>query len=480
MPDDFVTMDATAQADLVRSGQASPRELVDAAIARVEKLNPQLNAVIRPRYDKARAEADAPDLPDGPLKGVPFLLKDLFCANAGDELHMGCKALKAARYTAAHDTYLAAKFRAAGLITIGQTNTPEFGFADTTEPEAYGPSRNPWNPAHSTGGSSGGSAAAVAARMVAVAHANDGGGSIRIPASACGLVGLKPSRGRLSLGPDYGEAWAGFIAEGVVTRSVRDAATVLDATAGAMPGDPYAAPACAGTFADAVRRAPERLRIGLMTGLPGGAGSAHPECVAAAENAGRLLESLGHAVEVAHPAALDEDWGTRFSTIVLAHAARTAEDVATAVGREVGPDDFERYTWHLMDAGRAVTLTDYIATREWVERWERRVAQWWADGFDLLLTPTLSTPPPRLGYLCSAAAEPAEIWQRVLALIPYTPVGNATGQPGISLPLHWIADGLPVGVHLMPAYGREDLLLSVAAQLEEARPWADKRPAVCA
>lgn len=480
MSDDLAHMDATAQAELVRNGKASPRELVDAAIDRVEKLNPQLNAMIRSRYEKARVEADSPDLPDGPLKGVPFLLKDLFCVNAGDELHMGCKALKQAHYTAPADTYLAAKFRAAGLITIGQTNTPEFGFADTTEPEAYGPSRNPWNTAHSTGGSSGGSGAAVASRMVPTAHANDGGGSIRIPASACGLVGLKPSRGRLSLGPDYGEAWAGFIAEGVVTLSVRDSATMLDATAADMPGDPYTAPACEGTFVDAVGRVPGKLRIGLMTGLPGGTGAVHPECAVAAKNAGRLLESLGHSVEEAHPAALDEEWGSRFSTVVLAHAARTAEDVATAVGREVGPDDFERYTWHLMNRGRSIKLTEYIATREWLERWQRRVAQWWAGGFDLLLTSTLSTPPPRLGYLCSAAAEPDEVWKRVIELIPYTPVGNVTGQPGITLPLHWTADGLPVGVHLMPAYGREDLLLNVAAQLEEAQPWIDKLPPVCA
>ena len=200
MADDLAKMDATAQAELVRSGAVSPRELVDAAIERVEKFNPQLNAVIRPRYEKARAEADSASLPDGPLKGVPFLLKDLFCVHEGDEIHSGCKALKAANYTAPHSTYLADKFRASGLVTVGQTNTPEFGFATTTEPEAYGPSRNPWNTNHSTGGSSGGSAAAVAARLVPVAHANDGGGSIRIPASACGLVGLKPSRGRLSLG----------------------------------------------------------------------------------------------------------------------------------------------------------------------------------------------------------------------------------------------------------------------------------------
>ncbi len=480
MADDLTKMDATAQAELVRSGAVSPRELVDAAIERVEKLNPQLNAVIRPRYEKARAEADSASLPDGPLKGVPFLLKDLFCVHAGDEIHSGCKGLKEAQYTAPHSTYLAEKFRAAGLITIGQTNTPEFGFATTTEPEAYGPTRNPWNTNHSTGGSSGGSAAAVASRIVPVAHANDGGGSIRIPASACGLVGLKPSRGRLSLGPDYGEAWAGCIAEGVVSLSVRDAATVLDATAGSMPGDPYTAPACEGSFAEAAQREPGSLRIGLMTKRPGNQDALHSESIAAAENTAKLLESLGHRVEVAYPEALDEQWGAPFGTIVLAHSARTAEDVADALGREVGPGDFERYTWDLMNRGRSIGVTEYIAALEWLERWERRLAVWWADGFDLLLTSTLSSPAPPLGQLCSAAADPDEVYRRVIDLIPYTPVANVTGQPGISLPLHWSEDGLPVGVHLMPAYGREDVLLSVAAQLEQAQPWIDKLPPVCA
>ena len=480
MTNDLAKMDATAQAELVRTGEASPRELVDAAIERVEKLNPQLNAVIRPRYEKARAEADSPHLPDGPLKGVPFLLKDLFCVYAGDEIHSGCKALKEAHYTAQVDTYLAMKFREAGLITIGQTNTPEFGLATTTEPEAYGSTCNPWNTNHSTGGSSGGSAAAVAARMVPVAHANDGGGSIRIPASECGLVGLKPSRGRLSLGPNYGEGWAGCVAEGVVSLSVRDSATILDATAGSMPGDPYTAPACEGSFSDAARRDPGKLNIGLMTKRPGNQDPLHPECVVAAENTGKLLASLGHHVDIAYPEALDEKWGAPFGTVVLAHSARTAEDVADAVGREVGPDDFERYTWHLMNRGRSIKVTEYIACLEWLERWQRRMAVWWANGFDLLLTSTLGAPPPPLGQLCSAAADPDEVYRRVLDLVPYTPAGNVTGQPGISLPLHWSDAGLPVGVHLMSAYGREDVLLSVAAQLEQAQPWIDKLPAVCA
>ena len=247
-----------------------------------------------------------------------------------------------------------------------------------------------------------------------------------------------------------------------------------------MPGDPYTAPACEGSFAEAARREPGSLRIGLMTKRPGNQDALHPESIAAAENTAKLLESLGHRVETAYPEALDEQWGAPFGTIVLAHSARTAEDVADALGREVGPGDFERYTWDLMNRGRSIGVTEYIAALEWLERWERRLAAWWAEGFDLLLTATLSAPPPPLGQLCSAAADPDEVYRRVIDLIPYTPVANVTGQPGISLPLHWSEDGLPVGVHLMPAYGREDVLLSVASQLEQAQPWIDKLPPVCA
>src|SRR5438067_3253581 len=278
MAESLARMDAAAQAELVRSGKASPTELVDEAIARIEKLNPELNAVIHPLFDKARRQA-AGDLPNGPFRGVPMVLKDLTCHSAGDPFHEGMRFLRDLGWTETEDQHLAAKFRAAGFVFVGKTNTPELGILPACEPDAYGATRNPWNTAHSTGGSSGGSAAAVASGMVPVGHANDGGGSIRIPASECGLVGLKPTRGRTSLGPEYGDLMGGLVHEHVVTRSVRDTAAILDAVHGPMPGDPYAAPSPARPFLDEVDADPGRLRVGLMTSSS--ASEVHPDCVTA-------------------------------------------------------------------------------------------------------------------------------------------------------------------------------------------------------
>src|SRR5437763_1984247 len=298
-------MDATAQADLVRAGDASPAELVDAAVARIEALNPQLNAVIYERFEKARAEA-AGELPDGPFRGVPMLLKDPHAFQEGEPIHEGTAFLKALDYRAPHDSEVVRRYRAAGFVFVGRTNTPEFGILPTTEPAAYGPTRNPWDPERSPGGSSGGAAAAVASGMVFAAHASDGGGSIRIPAAHCGLVGLKPSRARVSSAPDFGDVMGGLTTELAVTRSVRDAAAMLDAIHGPAPGDPYAVPAPARPFLEEVGAAPGRLRIGLLTTPPGGQLEAHPECVAAARDAAALLEGLGHDVEESAPAGLDD------------------------------------------------------------------------------------------------------------------------------------------------------------------------------
>ena len=477
MADELAFLDATAQADLVRRGTASPRELIEAAIARIERLNPTLNAVIVPLFEQARTRAESMRAGDGPFAGVPFLLKDLGCREAGEPYHNGMRLLREVGWVGGTATYLAERFRAAGLVSLGKTNTPELGTVTTTEPLSYGPTRNPWDVARSPGGSSGGSAAAVAAGMVPVAHANDGGGSIRIPSSECGLVGLKPSRGRTSAGPEAGESWGGLVVEHVVTRSVRDTAAVLDAVAGPMPGDPYFAPPPARPFAAEVQSAPGRLRIGTMTRAPWGAAAVHPECVAATTAAGRLLESLGHVVEEAHPAALDEpDFLVFFGAIVSSWVAWELEDWGARLGRTIGPQDVEPMNWALAEGGRALTVPRYIDAERWLHAHGRRLAAWWND-FDLLLTPTLAEPPPRLGEF-SCLEDPMRGYARSIPFAIFTAPFNASGQPALSLPLAWSAAGLPIGVQLVAAYAREDLLIRVAAQLEQAQPWAGRRPPV--
>ncbi len=477
MTDPF--LDATDQAELVRRGSASPAELVDDAINRIEKLNPELNAVIRTRFDEARAEAAGP-LPDGPFRGVPLVLKDLLAYSANEEVHEGMRVLKDAHYVAPADQEITRRFRAAGFVVVGRTNTPELGILPTTEPDAYGPTRNPWDPRRSTGGSSGGSAAAVASGMVPVGHANDGGGSIRIPASECGLVGLKPSRARVPLGPEFGDVMAGLVCELAVTRSVRDAAAVLDAVAGPQPGDPYAAPPPARAYRDEVGADPGRLRIGVQTDAFAGNGPVHPDCIAAAEHAARLLESLGHHVEPTRVTALDApEFVGHFLNV---WAAGTAYDVdhywPQRLGKAIGPDDVEPLTWALADMGRAVDAATFLAARQWLQACGREVARWYETGFDLLLTPTLAEPPPLLGELASPPDNPLAGLLRAAALVPFTPAFNVTGQPGVSVPLHWNDEGLPIGVQLVATIGREDVLIRVASQLEAAEPWAHRLPKI--
>ena len=474
---DLAFLDATAQAELVRAKVVSPLELVDHAIARVETLNPQLNAVISPRFENARAEAVSARLPDGPFRGVPFLLKDLDAHSAGDPYHCGIHALKKAGWQAEGDSHLAAKFRNAGLICLGKTNTPELGLAVTTEPAAYGPSRNPWNPSHSTGGSSGGSAAAVASGMVPAAHASDGGGSIRIPASECGLVGLKPSRGRVSLGPDHGEYWAGLVISCAVTRSVRDTAAMLDAICEPMPGDPYVAPPPARPFRAEVGADPGSLRVGVLRSLV--AFEIHEDCRQAVEVARAALEQLGHRVEESQPAALDDPELTQhFLNVVTSWTAAALNEWGLKLGRTLGQGDVEPSTWAMAELGRTVTAAQYVATLEALSRYTRQMASWWSQGFDVLMTPTIATPPPLLGELCATADDPLSGLGKMLAIAPFTGPFNITGQPAISLPLHWNRGGLPIGVQLVAAYGREDVLLRLAAQLERALPWSDRRPPI--
>jgi len=473
--DELRWLDATAQAELVRRGAVTAAEVVEAAIERIEALDGELNAVIHRSFDAARAGAPASGAGTGPFAGVPFLVKDLNAASAGDPLHNGNKAVRDARYVAPADSELVARWRRAGFVLVGRTNTPEFGLLPTTEPEAHGATHNPWDPSRSSGGSSGGAAAAVAAGMVPAAHASDGGGSIRIPASACGLVGLKLSRGRTSLAPAGDES--GLSVQHAVTRSVRDTAAILDVTAGPAPGDMAVAPPPARPWLEEVGADPGRLRVGVLSTSP--AGELHPECREAALGAGRLLESLGHHVEESHPAALDhpEETGrtflARWST-----GARTAMIAAGRLaGRELGEDDVEPPTWVMASIGDATSGVALALALAAAAAYTRELASWWAAGSDLLVTPVLGEPPWPLGELVVTRGEdPVPSMQRTTTLVPFTTHFNISGQPAISLPLHWTPEGLPVGVQLVAAYGREDLLIRVASQLEAAAPWADRRP----
>jgi amidase len=476
MGDDFADLDATGQAELVRNGDASPRELVEAAIARVEALDPTLNSVITERFDAALGEADA-GARDGPFRGVPFVLKDLACPMAGEPSYDGMRAAKDAGLVATVDSNLTRRYRDAGFVVIGHTNTPELGLTATTEPEAFGATRNPWAPAHTAGGSSGGSAAAVAAGLVPVAHASDGGGSIRIPASCCGLVGLKTSRGRVSIGPSYGELNRFLSVQFAVTRSVRDAAALLDVAAGAEPGDPVVAPPPLRPYAQEPGESLRPLRIGVRTTRPGTQEHAHEDCVAAVDAAARALEQLGHHVEEGSPEALDDPTRMEsFGAIWSANAAFAVDRWGKVLGRELGEDDLEPITWFLVSHGRDVTAVEFMTAVDVMQSITRRIARWW-DDFDLLVTPTLGEPPPPLGVLADRD-DPMAGFARVGPFTAFTPFANQTGQPALSLPLHQNEEQLPIGVHVVAAYGREDLLLRVASQLEDALPWRDRRPTI--
>ena len=471
---DLARLDATAQAELVRSGEVAPMELVEAAIERIEALNGELNAVIHPLYEEGRAAA-ASELPDGPFRGVPFLLKDLGAAFAGQPFHLGMRVLKEADFRAPVDTYLAQRFRAAGFETIGKTNCPELGILPTTEPVAYGPSHNPWDISRSTGGSSGGSAAAVASGMVPVAHANDGGGSIRIPASECGLVGLKPTRQRISEGPLIGDNMSGLTVELAVSRSVRDTAAILDAVQGAAPGDPYVAPPPERPYVEELQADPGTLRVGVVT-QPVADETPQPAVVEAARDAAGMLSDLGHEVEEVDTSAFSGvDVIKTFMTRWSSGQAANMTQLSLAVGRELGREDVEPLTWALTEMGRQVTGGDYLAAVAQHQLLTRMVAGLY-ERFDLLLTPTVGEVPPPLGSFDDSGPDPLDAIRRAGLTACFTALANVTGQPAISLPLAWSEEGLPIGIHLVGPYGGEDLLIRIAAQLEQAHPWVDLVP----
>jgi amidase len=469
---DINALDATAQAELVRTGEASAAELVEAAVARAEATS-DLNAVIHPRYERAVEEAGGP-LADGPFTGVPFVLKDLDGSAEGMPLHLGTKVLRDAGYTATGDDTLTARFRRAGLVVIGKTNTPELGLVPSTEPEAYGPTRNPWDTTRTAGGSSGGSAAAVAAGVVPMGHAGDGGGSIRIPAAFCGLVGLKPTRGRVPVGPDVGEAWAGLVSRLAVTRSVRDTAALLDVVAGPDVGDPYWAPPPARAYRDEVGADPGTLRIGWAAQPVDESMEVDPEVAAATEAVARQLADLGHRVEQASPPALaDEAVGAHFLTCFGVWTARELDRIGEMLGTPVTEAGVEPGTWAAAEMGRSVTGAQYVAGVEGLHANARDMVRWWEeDGWDLLLTPTVPELPLTLGQFAATAENPLVGLLRAAPVVAFTAPFNISGQPAISLPLARSASGLPIGMQLVAAPAREDVLVRVAAQLEAAHPWA--------
>ena len=473
---DLHELDAVGLAEAISCGDCSPTEAVQGAIDRIEELDGKLNAVVTERFDAALAEAAAGPS-DGPFRGVPMLLKDLWPAMAGEPLHLGVKALKAADYRADVNSAITDRYQAAGFVIIGRTNTPELGLVATTEPESYGPSRNPWNTEHGTGGSSGGAAAAVASGMIPAANASDGGGSIRIPAAMCGLVGLKPSRGRVPMGPLQDE-W-GLSVQHVVCHTVRDAAAILDVSAIPTLGDGVIAPDHGRPYVDQVGAGSGSLRIGFWSDAPQPALRLDPTCRSAVEETARRLAALGHDVTQSHPANLDdEEIAASFTAIWMSGAQASLVRIGEMLGRPVTAHDVEPASWFMAEAAAGVSGLDLMQAQNAMHVYRRGMAEWWESGFDVLVTPTTCMPAPRLGELTPTPDDPLRGLTASIPYAAYTSPFNVTGQPAISLPLAQTPGGLPVGVQLVAAYGREDVLLQVAAQLEASEAFVNGTPLV--
>jgi amidase len=461
-------LDAMGQAELVRRREATALELVDAAIARVEALNPRLNCVATPMFDEARTKASG-KLQAGPLSGVPYMVKDLGQPCAGVRQTDGSRAL--AGYIADHDGGLVTRLRNAGLVIIGRATAPEFGNHSTTEPELFGATRNPWDLERTAGGSSGGSAAAVAARMVPAASASDGAGSIRIPASCCGLFGLKPTRGRISFAPDAGEVLSGLAVEHAVTRSVRDSAALLDATSGAVPGDPYWPAPPDQLFVDQVSRDPAPMRIAWSARAPLGM-PVHPDCRRAVEATAKRLEELGHHVVEDDPVYDEEVLLDPMVTIWSVGNATDHDVVQSRIGRAPSRDELEITTWELVERGRKVSAVELVRAVDLIQAATRAIAPFF-EKYDAWLTPTLSQPPLLLGVLNQSYGGADEWWKFDLSFNPWNSIANLTGNPAMSVPLAW-ESGLPIGVLFTGRYGDEGGLLRLAGQLERAYGWADR------
>ena len=460
--------DGIGLAGLVAKKKVKPIELTDAAIARAEALNPKLNAVVFADYERARETARS-RLPKGPFTGVPFFLKDIFAFAKGMPTRQACRFMPP--FPSDHNSLLTARFRAAGLLMLGKTNVPEFGLVPTTESKLYGPCRNPWNLEYSTGGSSGGSAALVAAGVVPLAHANDGGGSIRIPASCCGLVGLKPTRSRTGFGPDFGDVIDGLAVDLVVSRSVRDTAAALDAVAGNIQGDPYWAPP-PDDYLQGMRRKPKTLRIAFATKKLDGQ-PLHADCVAAVKQAAKLCADLGHEVEEASPDLDQEMLIPAFMALWSGNLAAGIDFLGQITGRTPTADDFEGLTWGLYEAGKQVSASQYLNAKGLLGNAARNSAKF-HQTYDLWLTATLGTPPVKLGTFDMDERDPQKSFAPLIDYVPFTAMQNVTGQPAINLPLHWNKQGLPVGVQFVGRFGDELTLLKLAGEIEKAAPWAHR------
>lgn len=474
---DYVEYDGLGLATLIRTGEVSVKEVAAAALEAIDAVNPTLNAVIE-QYPERATALESDDLGGGPLKGTPFLIKDLVIHEAGQKHEMGSRLAKG--FIAPNDTELMVRYRNAGLVTLGRTTTPEFGYCGTTESVLSGPTRNPWNSKHSPGGSSGGSAAAVAARMVPIAHANDGGGSIRIPAACCGLVGMKPTRGRNSLGPDLGEAVSGFAVEHVVSRTVRDSAAVLDATQGNGGGDPYVIEPPERPYLDEVSAPPGTLKIAFTT-TPWSGDKVDPETTRALNDVAASLEGLGHRVEEAMPRYDYRPHIEAAGVIWSVGTAAWVDAVAKSMGRQPGPSNLESSIVVTYEVGKRTNAVDYLAAVNHVHAVNRQIAPFF-DDYDILMTPTCAQPAWKLGEMdANAEGLTLESWtDLVFGFCPFTQLFNATGQPAVSLPLAMNSGDLPIGIQFVGQWGGEALLYRLAGQLEQALPWNDRKPGICA
>ena len=468
---EYDNYDGLGLAQLVASGEVSALELLEEAVSRTEKVNGELNAVVHKHYDEARMAARG-DLPAGIFRGVPFLLKDLHLMLKGTVTTSGSGMYRG--YVADHDSTLVERYKRSGLVIFGKTNSPELGLMPVTEPDLYGAARNPWNPQHTPGGSSGGAGAAVAAGILPMAHASDGGGSIRIPASCCGLVGLKPSRGRIPTGPLKAEGWGGQSTSHIVSRTVRDTAAMMDATAGVEIGEAYSAPYMPGGYLDAMQHSPGPLRIAVGR-EKWARGNYTPEVLAGLEQTVTLLQSLGHEIISAAPEFNAELTSQALFTIVSVNTALAVRQRAAQLGCTLDEIDIEEGTRFTMEMGNAVSGADYVEAIQTNQTAGRILGQFQL-AYDVLLAPTMASEPVAVGYI--SGAPPEEYANRLFAYMGDTGLYNQTGQPSLSLPLHWSSAALPVGMMFTAAYGNDALLLQLAGQLEQAQPWASRRPPV--